>query len=54
MIKEEFVNLYGKRKFNKFIKWMYGQTCGINENGESDYYEWDIIRFIDGKPPMEH
>ena len=54
MNEKQFIKLYGKRKFNKFKKWMFGQTCGIDENGESNYYDWDVTRFINGMHPMEH
>lgn len=29
-----------------FNKWMCGQTCGINEDGTTDIYEYDVDRFI--------
>jgi len=48
MNKEEFIKLYGKRKFNQFHNWMWGQTCGINKKGEPDYYLWDVELFLRG------
>lgn len=29
-----------------FHKWMAGQTCGINSDGTSDIYDYDVHRFI--------
>ena len=29
-----------------FLKWMRGQTVGMYENGETDWYEYDVNRFI--------
>lgn len=31
---------------NVFWEWMRGQTCGLNENGEVDIYDYDVDRFI--------
>jgi len=41
-MKEEEVKEY---LFKKFLKFMRGQTIGINEDGSSDYYECDVERF---------
>ena len=30
-----------------FSMWMYGQTCGIDEKGNVDIYEYDVRRFIE-------
>lgn len=32
-------------KWSVFSKWMCGQTMGIVD-GEPDYYDWDVERFI--------
>lgn len=29
-----------------FLKWMSGQTVGIYDNGETNYYDHDVKRFI--------
>jgi len=29
-----------------FEKWMRGQTVGLYPNGETDWYKWDVDRFI--------
>ena len=52
MNKEEVIKLIGKEKWNDFIKWMRGQTHGINPDGSDDYYKWDVERFQDGMHPM--
>ena len=31
--------------WDDFIEWMFGQTVAII-NGEPDYYEYDVMRFI--------
>ena len=42
-----------------FCDWMYGQTMGMDENGEPDIYSHDVERFIRYKcdpknePPWE-
>lgn len=32
-------------KWDDFIDWMIGQTHGIVD-GEPDYYEWDVKKFV--------
>uniref|UniRef100_A0A6M3J8G4 Uncharacterized protein n=1 Tax=viral metagenome TaxID=1070528 RepID=A0A6M3J8G4_9ZZZZ len=29
-----------------FWNWMRGQTCGLNEDGTNDIYEYDVERFV--------
>lgn len=29
-----------------FSDWMAGQTCGLDEDGTIDYYEYDVNRFL--------
>lgn len=29
-----------------FCSWMYGQTCGIDKNGNPDIYDYDVQRFV--------
>jgi len=31
--------------FKKFIEWMYGQTVGINKDGSTNYYRYDVERY---------
>lgn len=45
MLKEEVLQKIGKKNWGKFADWMCGQTVGIKD-GELDYYEWDVNRFI--------
>lgn len=32
--------------WENFIKWMRGQTCGVYPNGDTDWYEYDVDRYI--------
>lgn len=34
-----------KLTWRKFKEWMYGQTYAMID-GEPDYYEWDVERFV--------
>ena len=47
MNKSEVIKLLDKHNLSieAFYKWMNGQTVGI-KNGELDYYEYDVDRFI--------
>jgi hypothetical protein len=45
MNKQQVIEKIGKENWSKFKKWIYGQTCGITEDGELDYYEYDVDRF---------
>lgn len=38
----------GKREYNKFIKWMSGQTC-LPEGA----YEYDLDRYLKGLPIID-
>lgn len=29
-----------------FLDWMFCQTVGTYENGDTDWYDWDVERFI--------
>lgn len=31
--------------FKQFLEWMKGQTVGINSDGTTNYYVWDVERF---------
>jgi len=33
-------------KWSVFIKWMRGQTVGLNKDDTVNYYEYDVKRFI--------
>jgi len=32
--------------WKEFEKWMFGQTVGVGDDGEIDYYDHDVNRFI--------
>lgn len=48
MVKEKVLEKLKENnlKWSDFMKWMYGQTMGLNEDGTPDYYDWDVERFI--------
>ena len=46
MKKEEIIKLIGAERWPVFKKFMYGQTVGIYEDGSTNYYRWDVERFI--------
>ena len=29
-----------------FMEWMSGQTVGLNDDGSTDFYDYDVNRFI--------
>lgn len=47
---EEIERVMGKRRYNKFVKWMSGQTCPAhyNKHGvlESAVYPWDLESYL--------
>jgi len=45
MNKLEVIKAIGIDNWSKFEEWMNGQTVGM-EDGELDYYKWDVERFI--------
>ena len=45
MNKEEVIKLIGEENWAKFGKWMNGQTVGISDDGQLNYYDWDVERF---------
>lgn len=32
--------------WESFIVFMYGQTVGVNNDGSTDFFEWDVEKFI--------
>ena len=38
----------GKREFNRFNKWMSGQTCALE-----GVYRWDLERYLKGLPCID-
>ena len=47
MKEAEVKKLVGEENWDIFTTWMSGQTIGIVD-GEFDYYEWDVKRFVEG------
>ncbi len=41
--------IVGEEHWDEFLKWMRGQTVGLNEDGSRDYYPWDVMQFCRGK-----
>jgi len=41
------------RTWREFVKWMSGQTLGLNEDGTTDFYDWDVERFIQRKQVID-
>ena len=37
-----------------FCDWMSSQTVGMDENGEIEYYEYDVYRFVKYKCDPEN
>lgn len=52
MTRQQFIDKYGKRAWNKFAKWMIGQTCAVIGN-EMYYYNCDIETFLLGLPVID-
>ena len=46
MKKQEVLKAIGKNKWKEFIKYMDGQTLGINPDGSTDYYDHDVKKFL--------
>ena len=44
----ELETVMGKREFNRFNKWMYGQTCA-----PEGVYIWDLERYLKGLPIID-
>lgn len=47
MVKKEIIELLSEHnlKWEDFSEWFIG-TIQLNENGEAEYYEWDVKGFI--------
>jgi hypothetical protein len=54
MTRKEVIKILkiNKLKIKDFDKWMNGQTVGL-DNGEIDYYEQDVGRFIRGRGKLK-
>jgi hypothetical protein len=45
MRERQVKQLIGEENWPAFCKWMYGQTVSAYEDGETDYYDWDVRAF---------
>ncbi len=45
MTEQEVKDYIGEDFWDEFCYWITGQTCGLNEDGTSDYYDWDVEAF---------
>lgn len=43
---EEIIKFMSKKELTEFDKWMFGQTCGLDDNHQPIYYTWDVERFL--------
>ena len=46
MREKKVKELIGEENWDKFMHWMRGQTCGVNKDGSSDFYDCDVNAFI--------
>ena len=46
MTEAQVKEIVGTALFPAFLKWMRGQTVGVNPDGSTDYYEVDVDGFI--------
>ena len=45
---KELLNKY-YLSWKEFLDWMQGQTLGLNEDGSTDIYDEDVLRYIEMK-----
>lgn len=45
MSEQEVKEEIGVKNWEKFLQWMRGQTCGLNEDGTINYYDCDVKAF---------
>lgn len=48
MTEKEARDRVGEEQWGEFLDWMQGQTVGLKD-GEVDYYEYDVDRYVRGK-----
>lgn len=46
MNKKQVIEKIGKNRWKDFCAFMKGQTVGINSDGSTEYYEWDVENFL--------
>ena len=44
------IEIVGQKNMPEFFEFMNGQTVGINPDGSTDYYAWDVERFCSQLP----
>jgi len=49
MTKQQVLKRIGEDRWDEFMEWMKGQTVGMGEDGEADFYQEDVERFEQGK-----
>jgi hypothetical protein len=42
----EIEEMLNKEEYKQFSKWIYGQTCSLNDMGEALVYSHDLYRFL--------
>ncbi len=42
----EVRTIVGEEHWDEFLKWMRGQTVGLNEDGSTEFYPWDVMKFV--------
>lgn len=53
MTRSQVIDTIGEDRIDAFDWWMQGQTVGIDEAGQPDYYEEDVERFVQGLPTLD-
>lgn len=41
----EVRTIVGEEHWEEFLKWMRGQTMGLNEDGSTEFYPWEVMKF---------
>ena len=41
------------KSYKNLDDWMRGQTCGVNEKGETVIYDSDLLRWLEGSPVID-
>ena len=49
MNKKQVIEKIGKNRWKAFSDFMKGQTVGINPDGNTEYYTWDVENFLKHK-----
>lgn len=44
---EKIEELLTPKELGRFKNWMEGQTVSIYPDGATNYYDWDVKRFLD-------